>query len=120
MVTIGNLTSGHLSVAIRARIYLEENVKPGKEEFIERISMGQPICSSCQEPLDFLRDHWMNDCQQIGYKCSKCSRVILKTENALFSEVIGEVRRNYKRYWHKYQQMMLDLTNGKPHKYEVP
>ena len=119
-VTVGNLTDGFLSVGIRAKIVLMENSQPDIDSFLSRIKIGDPFCSICSEPLNVVSGSWMSDGMQAGFNCNDCEKEYSGSYSSVRKKARGEVRRNYDKYWSKYQEKINSLTGGRADKYISP
>ena len=117
---IGTHSVERLNVAIFAKIFLLETVRPPVDEFLARLRLGDPYCCECSRPLDLWRASWMANGIQIGYKCPNCGSEIKKDWPALSKEVSATVRKAYDSYWSNYQKEIMALTQSKPHKYRLP
>jgi len=107
------------NVSIKANILLIEQTKPNVDIFVQRISISEPYCKKCEEPMVPLVVEVMLTGKQIGYQCEKHNIKIKKIKADILNEVIGEVRRNYNRYWEKYKDEISALTNGDPKKFKL-
>ena len=118
-VVIGTLEMDTLATDIRAKIILNDNIKPDIDIFLDRIQRISPYCPKCNRPLETKRASWMADGVQIGYLCKNCKTEYEGTYSDVFSEVLGEVRRNYDKYWNVYQDKIQKLTKGNPERYRT-
>ena len=119
-ITIGNISDDFLSVGIRAKIVLMENSQPDIDSFVSRINIGDPFCSICSKPLDIMHGSWMSDGVQIGFNCDDCLKEYRGNYSSIRKKARGEVRRNYEKYWSKYQQEINSLTGGRADRYKLP
>jgi len=119
-IVIGTYKTEILCSDIRAKIFLNESLKPNVDVFLERIHEGDPFCSQCSRPLDDWNASYMADFAQIGYKCKTCNTQIEGDWKALRNIIKGEVRKNYDKYWLGYKTQIDELTGGKPEEYEIP
>lgn len=119
-IIIGTYKSKLLSSDIRAKIFLNEKIKPNVDVFLDRVFEGNPFCTKCLRPLDIWSGNYITDIGQIGYKCSSCKTEIEEDFENLRKSIKSLIRRDYDKYWDEYQKQIKDLTGGKPELFETP
>lgn len=119
-VNIGQYEDKHLAVAIMAEISLTDEFQPDIEEFIKRISIGDPFCPKCKRPLDIYRTSWQAGGYPDGFQCEECNTKRQGLKSDIMKDVIKEIRLNDKDYWEKYHTEIDKLIKGNPQKYRLP
>lgn len=119
-ISIGTFNDSRFLTDLKAGIFLEENIQPGADIFLSRISYGKPYCPKCSVTADTKHASWMADGVPIGYKCNKCGRENDKAPDELLREIHGFVRINFDELWDRYSKGIKQLTRNRPEEYIVP
>ena len=120
-VVIGTYQEDGLAVDLRAQIVLGERTPPDVEIFLDRVRLGQPYCPRCSNRLEeVLVDHWIPGYSGTHYECYRCEIETPMDGDDLEGEVFGAIRRDYLRFWSRYDEEIQHLTGGKPKKFKVP
>lgn len=119
-VNIGQYKDENLAVAIIAEINLTDEIQPNIEDFIKRVSIGEPFCPQCLRPLDIYHTSWQVDGSPDGFQCEECNTKRQGLKSDIIKDIIKEIRFNYKEYYEKYHSEIDKLTKGKPQQYNLP
>lgn len=102
-VTIDVIKYDCFSCSILAKVVVGENRKPDVENFLNRISIGNPYCPDCQIELDTIHASWKVEGTQTGYRCSSCRNEIKGNHSEVLNDARSRIRKLYDLRWEIYK-----------------
>jgi len=120
-VIVGTYREEGIATDVRAEIVLGERIPPDVEIFLDRIQIGQPYCPDCSSQLEeVFVEHWVPGYSGWHYECRRCGTEIAIDGDELRRAAAGAVRRDYLRYWSRYEEEIQHLTGAKPGRFKLP
>lgn len=116
-VIIGAYREDGIAIDLRAEIVLGERTPPDVQIFLDRIRLKDPYCADCSRPMRSKRAFMAGF---VGYRCDRCEAEFPMGAGDLRRDALGAVRRDYLRYWSRYDEEIRHLTGGKPRRWKLP